>query len=80
LSLQGRVESFRFDDDLNQFRLGSLVVADFTLSRSLGKLWEVFFSAENFFNRRYAVQATPVELLGTPIIVSAGVRLNISPR
>lgn len=78
LSLQGRFESFRFDDDLNQFKLDSLVVADFTLSRALGKLWEVFFSAENLFNRRYAVQATPVELLGTPIIVSVGVRFNLS--
>jgi outer membrane receptor protein involved in Fe transport len=80
LSLHGRLESARFDDDLNQFKLGSFAVADLTLSRALGKRWEVFFSAENLFDRRYAVQATPVELLGTPIIVSAGVRLNISPR
>lgn len=78
--LHGRFESARFDDDLNQVTLGSLVVADLTLSRALGKLWEMFFSAENLFNRRYAVQATPIQLLGTPIIVTVGVRFDLSAR
>jgi outer membrane receptor protein involved in Fe transport len=77
VSLQGRFESRRFDDDLNQFKLGSFFVTDLTVSRALGERWEAFVSVENLFNRRYAVQATPVELLGTPILVSAGVRFNL---
>ncbi|MDA2928975.1 TonB-dependent receptor [Acidobacteria bacterium AH-259-O06] len=80
VSLQGRFESLRFDDDLNQLKLGSFFVTDLTVSRPLGELWEVFLSVGNLFNRRYAVQATPVELLGTPIIISAGLRFHIFPR
>lgn len=80
VTLQGRFESLRFDDDLNQLRLGSFFVADLAVSRPLGELLEAFLSAENLFNRRYAVQATPVELLGTPIIVRGGVRFHLSPR
>jgi outer membrane receptor protein involved in Fe transport len=80
VSVQGRFESVRFDDDLNQLKLGSFFVTDLTVSRPLGERWDVFLSVENLFNRRYAVQATPVELLGTPIIMSGGVRFHIFPR
>ncbi|MBI3950758.1 MAG: TonB-dependent receptor [Acidobacteria bacterium] len=80
VSLQGRVESLRFDDDLNQFKLGSFFVTDLAVSRPLGELWEAFLSVENLFDRQYAVQATPVESLGTPIIVSGGIRFHIFPR
>ena len=80
VSLQSRFESLRFDDDLNQLKLESFFVTDLTISRPLGELWEAFLAVGNLFNQRYAVQATPVELLGTPIIVTAGVRFHIFPR
>ena len=79
VSVHGRFESSRFDDDLNRFKLGSFFVAGLAASKPLRDPWEVFVAVENLFNRRYAVRATPVALLGTPIIVSAGVRFHLSP-
>ena len=78
-TLQGRYESLRFDDDLNQLRLGSFFTADVSLSRPLGESWEAFLSVENLFDRRYAVQATPLGLLGTPRLAHAGIRFQIFP-
>lgn len=78
ISLLGRFESLRFDDDRNQIKLGSFFVADLIVSRPLGELSEVFLSVENLFNRQYAVQATPVEQLGTPIIVTGGLRFHFA--
>jgi outer membrane receptor protein involved in Fe transport len=72
-----RYESHRFDDDLNRLKLGSFWVADFAAFRTLANRWEVFFAVENLFNRRYAVQASPVELQGTPRLVSAGLRFRL---
>jgi outer membrane receptor protein involved in Fe transport len=80
LSLRGRFESLRFDDDQNRLRLGSLFVADLTLDRPLGGSWGAFLSVENLFDRRYPIQATPVELLGTPLTVAGGVRFDLRPR
>jgi iron complex outermembrane receptor protein len=77
LSLRGRFESSRFDDDQNRLRLASLFVADLTLDRPLGDSWGAFLSVENLFDRRYPVQATPVELLGTPLTVTAGLRFDL---
>jgi iron complex outermembrane receptor protein len=77
VSLRGRVDSLRFDDDQNLLRLGGLFVADLTLDRPLGDSWGAFLSVENLFDRRYPVQATPVELLGTPLTVTAGLRFDL---
>ena len=77
LSLRGRFESSRFDDDQNRVRLASLFVADITLDRPLGDSWGAFLSVENVFDRRYPVQATPVELLGTPLTATAGLRFDL---
>jgi len=78
ISLLGRFESLRFDDDRNQIKLGNFFVTDLMVSRPLGDLSEVFLSVENLFNREYAVQATPVEQLGTPIIVTGGLRFHFA--
>jgi outer membrane receptor protein involved in Fe transport len=80
LSLRGRFESLRFDDDQNRLELGSLFVADLTLDRPLGESWGAFLSVQNLFDRRYPLQATPVELLGTPLTVAGGVRFDLRPR
>jgi len=80
VSLRGRYESLRYDDDQNQLPLASLFVADLTLDRPLGGSWGAFVSAQNLFDRRYPVQATPVELLGTPFTVVGGLRFDVGPR
>jgi outer membrane cobalamin receptor len=80
VSILGRVEGLRFDDDLNSLRLGSLFTADITLDRPIGESFGAFVAVENLFDRRYAVQATPVELLGTPLTVTAGLRVDLRPR
>ncbi len=80
VSLRGRFESRRFDDDQNRLPLASLFVADLTLFRPLGESWGAFVSVENLFDRRYTVQATPVDLLGTPRTVTGGLRFDLRPR
>jgi outer membrane receptor protein involved in Fe transport len=77
LSLRGRLESTRFDDDQNRLPLESLFVADLSLDRPLGDSWGAFLSIENLFDSRYPVQATPVELLGTPFTITAGLRFDL---
>ena len=77
VSLRGRFESSRFDDDQNRLRLASFFMADLTLDRPLGDSWGAFLSVENLFDRRYPVQATPVELLGTPLTATAGLRFDL---
>ncbi len=80
LSLRARYESLRFDDDQNSLPLDSLFVVDLTLDRSLGESWGAFVSVQNLFDRRYPVQATPVELLGTPVTVAGGLRFDLRAR
>jgi outer membrane receptor protein involved in Fe transport len=75
-SIEGRYESHRFDDSLNQLKLGSYFVLNMELSRAMGERWKVFVSLENAFNRQYTVQNTPVPQTGTPILFSGGVRFH----
>lgn len=76
-SLRARVESSRFDDDQNLLRLDSLFLVDVSLDRALGQSWGAFLSIENLFDQAYPVQATPVELLGTPFTITAGLRFDL---
>ncbi|MDQ2921346.1 MAG: TonB-dependent receptor, partial [Acidobacteriota bacterium] len=80
LSFQGRVSSSQFDDDQNLFRLGSYFTLDALASRRVSRSLDVFFAAENLFNRRYEVGRTPVTTLGPPILVRAGLRLHLGHR
>jgi outer membrane receptor protein involved in Fe transport len=80
VSLQGRYEGSRFDDDRNELPLDSLFVVDLSLDRPLGDTFGAFLSVQNLFDYRYAVQVTPVELQGLPITVTAGLRLELGPR
>ena len=79
-SLRGRVESLRYDDDQNLLRLDGLFVVDLTLDRPIARAWSAFAAIENLFDHRYPVQATPVELQGTPFTINAGVRFDVSAR
>src|SRR5436190_1029085 len=76
VGLQGRASSSQFDDDLNQFRLGSYFTLDAHVSRRLNHHLEVFVAFENVFNQRYEVGKTPVTTLGPPILARGGIRLQ----
>jgi outer membrane receptor protein involved in Fe transport len=80
VSFQGRVSSSQFDDDQNLFRLGSYFTLDALASRRVSRSLDIFFAAENLFNRRYEVGKTPLTTLGPPILVRAGLRLHIGSR
>jgi outer membrane receptor protein involved in Fe transport len=77
-SVEGRYESSRFDDSLNQRKLGSYFVLNLEVSRALGERWRGFFNLKNALNREYFVQTTPVPQIGTPILFSGGVRYHWS--
>lgn len=74
--LEGRYESYRYDDNLNQRKLGSYFVLNLEASRALSERWRAFVNIENVFNREYFVQTTPVPQIGTPIIFSGGVQFH----
>jgi len=71
IDLLARVEGERFDDDQNRLRLAPFGVIDVRVAREVNRV-EFFVTAENALDRRYAVQATPVEILGTPRTVMFG--------
>lgn len=80
LGLQGRAESAAYDDDVNTLRLNPYFTLDATVSRKLTSGAEIFLAAENLTNQRYQVALTPVANLGPPILVRAGIRLQLGSR
>ena len=80
LSVNGRMVGKQFDDDQNQFPLGSFFVMDVMAARGIGKGVEFFVAAENLFNAHYATAATPVPQLGLPITARFGLRFQFPNR
>lgn len=80
VGLQARASSSQFDDDLNQFRLGSYFTLDAFVSRKLNHRLEIFGAVENVFNQRYEVGKTPVTTLGPPILVRGGIRIRLGSK
>ena len=68
----------QFEDDANTLPLGSYIVVDLLLSRTVAKLGEIFIGIENLFNKTYAVGRTTdgVTTIGAPFLIHGGVRLN----
>lgn len=77
-SVEGRYESYRFDDSLNRRKLGSYFVLNLEVSRAFGERWRGFLNLENALDREYFVQTTPIPQIGTPILFSGGVRYHWS--
>ena len=73
IAIQTRWSASQFDDDLNQFRLRGYFVADAFVSHALTSSIDVTIAAENLFDRRVEVSATPVYTLGPPRAVRVGV-------
>ena len=77
---EGRWVGAQFDDDLNTLRLGGFFLLNASAAQSLPSLGEntsLFLSVENLFGRRYAVGLTPLERLGTPRLLRAGIRFQL---
>lgn len=74
VAVTGRAIGNQFDDDQNQFPLGSFFVLDAMVSRRIGAGVEVYGAAENLFNAQYFTAATPVPQLGLPMVGRIGVR------
>ena len=87
-SVTGRMGGRQFDDDLNNYLLGSYFVLDAMASRPIRGGAEVFVAVENLLNQRYATgyAATPptvpvsVPQLGLPIAARFGVRFQFPER
>ncbi|HEU0004453.1 MAG TPA: TonB-dependent receptor [Terriglobia bacterium] len=73
--VSARFVGAQYDDDLNALLLGNFVVLDLHVSRTLHRSLRVYASAENVFDRRFAVAKTPLENIGAPRMVHAGLKL-----
>ena len=80
VAVTGRAIGNAFDDDQNQFPLGSFFVWDAMVSRGVGAGVEIYAAAENLLNATYYTAATPVMQLGLPIAARVGVRVEFPKR
>ena len=80
VAVTGRAIGNAFDDDQNQFPLGSFFVLDAMVSRGVGAGVEIYAAAENLLNATYYTAATPVLQLGLPIAARVGVRVEFPKR
>ncbi len=78
-SIQARYGGSQFEDDQNTLVLESYFVLDARMARRIRGGLEVFLTAENLANSRYPVGLTPLQTLGQPRIVRAGIRLDRLP-
>ena len=76
ITAEARGAGQQFDDDLNQFALGSFAVLNLAGSKQICKGLSIFAAIENALDAEYAAAKTPVTSLGPPIQVRAGFRFN----
>jgi iron complex outermembrane receptor protein len=74
--VSARFVGAQYDDDLNVFLLGNFAVLDFHFSRTLHRSLRVYAAAENLLDRRFAVARTPIENIGAPRMLHAGLKLT----
>ncbi len=66
----------QFDDDLNQYPLGSFSVVDLYFSRPIHRTVLFYTSVENILNRQFLVAATPVDNNGAPFMLQIGLKMR----
>jgi outer membrane receptor protein involved in Fe transport len=76
VGVQARFLGNQFDDDQNLLPLGRAFSLDAQVSRSFGRHVAVFFAAQNLTDDRFNTAATPVYMVGPPVFVRGGLRLN----
>jgi outer membrane receptor protein involved in Fe transport len=75
--VQARASGAQFDDDQNRLRLAPYFTLDALAARAITRRVSIFAAAENLFNQRYETGRTPVLTLGPPLLVRAGLRLQL---
>lgn len=75
-STQIRFSGEQFDDDLNQFTLGSYAVWDAQVSRALTRGFTAFLAVENITNTDYDTGRTPIRTIGWPRTFRTGLRVT----
>jgi outer membrane receptor for monomeric catechols len=80
LALQARAVGTQFDDDQNQLKLNPFLTLDALASHPLRHGAELFLAAENLTGQRYDVGRTPVLTIGPPVLLRAGIRVELGGR
>jgi outer membrane receptor protein involved in Fe transport len=79
-SAQARWSARQYDDDRNQFALGSFWALDALVARGIGPRLEVFAAGENLAGSRWDVGRTPLRTIGPPRTLRAGLRVDVGVR
>jgi outer membrane receptor protein involved in Fe transport len=75
-SVQLRMQSRSFEDDLNMLPMGRYAVIDAYAGVAVGWGVTVFGSVQNLLDERYLVGRAGVDTIGPPLLALAGVRLR----
>ncbi len=73
---QVRFSGEQFDDDLNQFALGSYAVWDINVSRAITRGVNAFVAVENVTDIEYDTGRTPIRTVGWPRTIRVGARIS----
>lgn len=77
-TVQGRYLSRQFADDLNRQPVADFVVLDASLRKRIFSGVELFINGENLTDRRYiATQTGAIKTLGQPLLVLAGLKIDL---
>jgi len=72
-----RLVSDAFEDDLNDFVLPSYGILDLSLRVPLSPKLNAYFAVENLLNETYVVRTEPLDVLGTPRIAHGGIEIRL---
>lgn len=75
---EGRYVGSQFEDDRNQLKLGGYPLFNLALRRPVSEHIELFLGLENVLDRDYAVGRLPIERLGTPRLIHAGLSFRFA--
>lgn len=75
-SVDLRTSGRQFDDSANMYRLNGYVLVDMYAEHAFGRIVRVYGSVQNIGNTRVEAGRTPILTLGSPRIVSVGIRLH----
>ncbi|HVR70113.1 MAG TPA: TonB-dependent receptor [Vicinamibacteria bacterium] len=78
VSAQARWSGAQYDDDRNQFELGSFWALDGLVSRPFGRRLELFAAVENLTGERWDVGRTPLRTVGPPRSIRGGLRIELT--
>jgi outer membrane receptor protein involved in Fe transport len=76
LNIDLRTSGHQFDDSANQFRLAGYRQVDLYAEHAFGERWRVYLEVQNLLNQPVEAGRTPLLTLGSPLIVTGGVRLS----